>query len=287
MSRRPVVAIVVAYGAPDDLDACLAALARAIPVCVVDNSSSPRVREVATRHSADYIDSGRNAGFAAGVNIALRHIADPTTDVLLLNPDAIFTSVELHRLTQVLDASPRVGILSPRLEGDNGEPQRVVWPFPSPWRAALEAVGLGSLRASNTFVVGAVNLMRAECIRDVGLFDEQFFLYAEEADWQRRAAAAGWISALAPDVHAQHRGAGTSTDASTREVLFHSGQETYIRKWFGRPGWQAYRFAVILGAVGRAFVLRGPRRQEAARRARLYATGPRRAAGFRTRQPCG
>ena len=66
----------------------LAALGGAVPGLVVDNSSSPATAAVVRSAGARYVDPGANLGFAAAVNLALAHLADPARDVLLLNPDA-------------------------------------------------------------------------------------------------------------------------------------------------------------------------------------------------------
>jgi GT2 family glycosyltransferase len=234
------------------------------------------VEAVATRHGAAYIDAGSNRGFAAGVNIGLRRL--DAEDALLVNPDAVVTPDALRSLTSWLGHSgnERVAAVAPRIFGRDGAAQRVAWPFPTPLRACIEAIGLGRLPAPHRFVIGAVLLLRAEALADVGDFDERFFLYAEEADWQRRAYERGWTSAICAEADAQHVSAGTSADPLRRELLFHAAQETYIRKWFGPPGWLLYRAAVCAGAAARAVVLTGERRREAGRRALLYLRGPRR-----------
>ena len=114
-----------------------------------------------------------------------------------------------------------------------------------------------------SFVIGAVLLLRWEALSEVGLFDERFFLYAEETDWQRRALASAGRRRCARSVVARHRGAGTSTDPLRREVLFHAAQETYIRKWHGVAGWWSYRTAACLGATAVRLSLAGERRAEA------------------------
>jgi glycosyltransferase involved in cell wall biosynthesis/GT2 family glycosyltransferase len=260
------------------LDACLAAVAGVAPIVVVDNSSDLEVAAVVQRHGAQYVDAGANLGFAAGVNLGVRTLG-PGTDLLLLNPDAILTAEgarALHaRLTEL--GGEYVAALSPRLVGpDSGEEQRVRWPLPAPARMWREAVGLSRLAPPpDEFCVGAVLLLNAQAIAEVGPFDERFFLYAEETDWQRRAVMAGWRTAEMPDVIAVHQGAGTSTDLSRREVLFHAGTETYVRKWFGRRGWLSYRAAAILGAGLRGMLLRGQEAAVARARASLYLRGPR------------
>jgi GT2 family glycosyltransferase len=283
METDRVHVLVVAYGYAAELDVALQALEDRFPVTVVDNSSSQEVQDVAARRGVGYIDPGTNNGFASGVNVGLRHLrASPPTSVLLLNPDAVIRAHDLDTLAACLSKAPDLAAISPRLVEAGKPDQRVVWPFPSPWRAWLDAVGLGRIFSNlgPTFVIGAVVLLRWEVIEEVGLFDERFFLYCEETDWQRRAARHGWRSDICADSVATHAGAGSSDNGQRREALFHAGHETYIRKWYGGGGWFAYRVAAGLGAVLRSLVLRGERRTLAQRRALLYMRGPRRCAGL-------
>jgi GT2 family glycosyltransferase len=276
---RAVRIVVVAYGAPADLQECLAELNTGNDVIVVDNSCSGDVRAVAEVYGAQYVDAGSNVGFAAGVNIALA-LLHGEHDVLLLNPDARISRSQVQQLWSYMHrpGKERVGAVAPVLVNGEDSPERVEWPFPSPARAWVEAVGLGRLPSSRTFMIGAVLLLRREALQDVGGFDERFFLYAEETDWQRRARDAGWESELCTDVSAEHAGAGTSDDPVRREILFHAGQETYIRKWYGSVGWFGYRLAACAGSAVRSVVLPRERRIAAARRTLLYVRGPRRRA---------
>jgi GT2 family glycosyltransferase len=279
-----VHAIVVAYRVPEQLDRCLAGLGQELPVTVVDNSSMTEVEAVTRSYGATYVDAGGNLGFAAGVNIALRRLEQGESgDVLLVNPDAVVTPAAVRSLAACLGrpGNERVAAVAPRLVGPSGVEQRVVWPFPTPLRACAEAVGLGRLRSRRMYAIGAVLLLRGEALRDVGLFDTRFFLYAEEADWQRRARGRGWTSALCAEAVAHHVGAATSGDPLLRETLFHAAKETYIRKWYGPAGWWLYRLAACTGAFVRALVLTRERRREARRCALLYLRGPRRCAALR------
>jgi GT2 family glycosyltransferase len=280
---RPVEVVVVAFHGPDMLARCLEVVQGRFGTTVVDNSSDVAVRSAAEDALARYLDPGRNVGFAAGVNHALRPILKgPKVDVLLLNPDAVIEPEDVARLSRSLHrvGGERLAAIAPRLVGVDGTPERAFWPFPSPLRAMLDAAGLGRLWSRSGFAVGAVLLLRWEALLEVGLFDERFFLYAEEADWQRRARRLGWRSEIVGGAVALHVGAASSVDEDRREALFHAAQETYIRKWYGSFGWAVYRWAAFVGAAARAIVLNGRRRRAAAQRARLYARGPRRAASF-------
>jgi GT2 family glycosyltransferase len=282
-SRDGLDVVVVAYGAPELLDACLGSLEGSLPVVVVDNSSLPVVHEVCARHGARYVDPGRNLGFAGGVNLALRQSSrtdrddppSPDRAVLLLNPDARIDPEAVARLHRFLIDHPHLACVAPRqVDGAGGGDDRVGWPFPSPAGAWVEALGLGRLRRRVDFLIGSVLLVRSTALVEVGPFDEQFFLYAEETDWQRRARDLGWGTALRADVTAVHVGAGTGGDASVREGHFHASQERYVRKYFGPTGWQVYRAAVMTGAAVRAVALPGGRGRAAARRFHLYRQGP-------------
>jgi glycosyltransferase involved in cell wall biosynthesis/GT2 family glycosyltransferase len=276
-----VHAVIVAYGRPDLVASALGALGKtgegAPAAVVVDNSSSGAVREVAASAGASYLDPGRNLGFGAAVNLAVDKDVPAGADVLLLNPDAEIDASTVHALQARLHGEARLACVAPAQVDHNGRPQRVAWPFPSPALYWLEALGLGGLVRVRDFLVGSVLLVNGKALKEVGGFDESFFLYAEETDWQRRAREAGWGARLCADLHARHIGAATSAnDPAKREAFFAAGQERYIRKWYGPGGWALTRAAVVAGALARAAVLRGERRQEALGRAWRFAVGPSR-----------
>ena len=268
--------VVVAFHAPELLDNCLRALDGTFDVVVVDNSSDSRVAAVADRHGAGYRDPGRNLGFAGGVNLGCAE--RDGRDVLLLNPDAAIGRAGILALHARLRADPGIAAVAPaQHQPDDDEAARVVWPFPSPSGAWVEAVGFGWTRRHEDFLIGSVLLLADRALTDVGGFDEQFFLYAEESDWQRRAADRGWRVAYCPEISATHVGAGTGGDPTVRETHFQGSHERYIRKHHGTLGWWSYRSAALVGAGARAIVLPGERRHKAGTRFRLFRHGPLRA----------
>lgn len=269
-----VEVIVVAYGAPELLREALDPLG-GLPVTVIDNSSLPEIAELCRAFGVRYIDSGANIGFGAAVNIGLRDRLLPGADILLVNPDARIERAAIASLHRALRSAPDIASVGPEQRDDAGRPARVEWPFPSPARAWLEALGLARLGGRGPrFVIGSVLLLRAEALAQVGGFDERFFLYAEETDWAYRAHRLGWRHAVVPGVLAQHVGAGTSSDPRRREVHFHASQERYLRKHFGEAGWLSARVADWAGAMARAILLPGERGRSARRRAALYRLGP-------------
>lgn len=271
-----VEVVVVAYGSPTLLEAALTGVA-GLPVTVVDNSSDSEVADLAGRFGARYLDPGRNLGFGPAVNLALAERLRPGRPVLLLNPDARVTRTDVAALHRRLRTEPALAAVGPSQVDERGVPARVAWPFPTPTLAWAEAVGLGRFVRAPGFVIGSVLLLADEALTDVGGFDEEFFLYAEETDWQRRATARGWQVAVATDVEAVHVGGASSSDSTLRAALFHAGQERYYRKHHGAGGWQSARLARLAGASVRGALRSGPARAEHWRDARLYGVGPVRA----------
>ncbi|HEX7459427.1 MAG TPA: glycosyltransferase, partial [Acidimicrobiales bacterium] len=274
-TEDPLV-VVVAFHAPDLLDRCLTDLGDEFDVVVVDNSSDARVARIADHHGTRYIDPGRNLGFGTGANLGCNQRRG--RDVLLLNPDAGIAPDGVRALRAALEADPGLAAVAPRqYDPDHLDDARVGWPFPTPVGAWIEAAGLGRLRRRTDFLIGSVLLLSSAALDDVGGFDEQFFLYAEETDWQRRAADRGWRVAVCQPVVATHVGAGTGGDPVTRETHFQASHERYIRKHHGTGGWWCYRTATMAGAGLRVVVLPGDRRKAAALRLRLFRAGPLRA----------
>lgn len=273
----PPQVVVVAYGSPRLLRGALETIGTDASVTIVDNSSSPETRALADETGAHYLDPGRNLGFGAGVNVGLASLDDrglSGSDILLLNPDARIGMEGVAEMQRHLHAAARRGVVgATQVDPATGDPVRVWWPAPHPARAVAEAVGLGRLNRAREFAIGSILLLRAEAIADVGRFDERFFLYTEEADWQKRARQRGWGIDVA-EVSASHVGGGTSDDAGLRDRHFHASIERYIRKHYGALGWAVFRGSMVAGGAFRGLLLRGEPGRAARARARLYVRGP-------------
>jgi GT2 family glycosyltransferase len=275
MTVRSVDVVVVAYGDPANLATCLESLQGAYPAVVVDNGSSLETRRIAEAAGASYLDPGTNLGFGAAVNRAVAGLAPDRDAVLLLNPDAYMRPAAVERLREEIDADVHVACVAPAQHRPGSDRAAVVcWPFPTPLRAWAEAVGLGRFVGGWGYVIASVLLVRRGAFFDVGGFDEGFFLYAEEADWERRATRRGWTVRYCADAEAVHAGAATDPDTDRRHVRFHAGVERYMRKWHGQWGWRSYQAATVLTALRRGLVGGRARRHASMRLAGLYTRGP-------------
>lgn len=244
--------LIVAFRSDALLPGCLAALAGAAPVTVIDNDARASTRAIADAYGARYLPMPTNVGFAAAVNAGLARSWDGSSDVLLLNPDALLEPGSLDALIAGLHApGTRRAAVGPRLADPSGRPQRPEWPMPSPLQVWLDAIGADRAWRGPMFITGAALMLNGEALTEIGALDERYFLYAEEADWQMRAQRAGWSVAVVPEATAVHVGAASSGDPLHRLMLFQASGRMFARRWYGRVGAGVMRTGSIVAAARR------------------------------------
>jgi N-acetylglucosaminyl-diphospho-decaprenol L-rhamnosyltransferase len=97
------------------------------------------------------------------------------------------------------------------------------------------------------WVQGTALLVRREVIKQVGGFDERFFMYSEEIDWQRRIKAAGWRIVHLPDAQVIHYGGKSSEQVGARrDIYYHTSKASYFAKHHGWAAGQAVRIALLV-----------------------------------------
>ncbi|MEN9557718.1 MAG: hypothetical protein RL141_87 [Candidatus Parcubacteria bacterium] len=183
---------------------------------LVDNGRDGTAEMVRERFPwVTVIDAGTNRGFGAGNNIALRETRGKY--VMLINPDLTLFPGEMEKLLAFAEGVPDVGIIGPRVENPDGSRQESCTRLSTPLIPLYRRTPLGrtpwGVRAVDRYfmrdtshhdphdaeaVYGAAMLIRREVLDTVGMFDERFFMYYEDEDLCRRAAAAGWRVHYAP-----------------------------------------------------------------------------------------
>jgi N-acetylglucosaminyl-diphospho-decaprenol L-rhamnosyltransferase len=214
MSAR-MQALVIEYRSPHRTTACVKALLeQGVPVVqVVDNSADNGITYalLAAAFADDgrvrILDAGANLGFAAGVNLGLRHRVSER--VLLINNDALPSAGVISALETALDTAQDACIVFPSLM-HAGQPLGQV--YYHRWFAVLT-----SRRWPGTFEVprGCCMLAALDRIPVAPLFDEQFFMYGEEIalGWHmhRRGARISHVGA----VWVEHEGSATARRGSS------------------------------------------------------------------------
>src|SRR5665647_17768 len=229
MSTPRVGIIVLNYNGDMCLSSCLASLDQlAYPnkeIIVVDNGSSDDSfsRAEASFPQFTFVRNGKNEGFAKGMNIGMRlaflHNADWC---LLFNYDAEIDTQALSSLMVVAQKYPHAGLLSPmiyekgsdRLWFGKGRIQflrmRATHEAPSPEELVSESY-------RSEFLTGCALLIKKEVALTIGLLDERFFLYYEDADYSLQETEAGFENLVVPRARVWH---SEESKANPRKTYF-------------------------------------------------------------------
>jgi GT2 family glycosyltransferase len=246
---------------------------------VIDNGSTDgTVALVRERFPNVRIIEQENRGLAAGWNAGIR--ATSGDFVLILNADAWAIGDAVERLAAYADGHPRTAVVGPRLRYPDGRLQPSVRGFPTVWRLATEYLFLRKLaprsRALNAFyaagfdhatereadfVMGACMLVRRAAIDEVGLLDEDFFLFSEETDWCYRFRQAGWEVLFTPRAEFAHVYGAVHGGRMFKESV--RGHLRFLAKHHGLRTAERARFVLAVGCL-----LRVPRDRQYASIAR-------------------
>ncbi len=207
---------------------CLASLVRqsfrGFDIVVVDNSAKQLAREAgAERFGATVIEQKKNTGFGAAVNAGFRQSRAPL--VATLNDDAVAHPDWLSELAAAADAHPDAGMFSSqvRLAGDgrlDSAGMLVCGDGTSKQRGHLEPPERFSQPEEVLLPSGSAALYRRAMLEEIGMFDEDFFLYCEDTDLGLRARWAGWKCMYVPGAQADHGYSATAGRASPLKAYY-------------------------------------------------------------------
>ncbi len=270
-----LAAVIVTYNSGEALPGLLDSLGaglsgiRRTEVVVADNASTDDSVEIASRHpiGARVIKTGRNGGYAAGINAALSVVPEEA-DVLILNPDIRLRPGAARPLVERLRKFG-AGVAVPRLLHEDGTLVHSLRREPSivtAWADALLGTSLGSridvgecicdTRRYSTgarvdWGSGAALCVSARARAKVSAWDESYFLYSEEVDFQRRVRDAGMGIAFVPESEMVHIGGDYRRNARLYAILT-ANRIRYYRRHHGVVPTFMFRMAVVAGEVLRS-----------------------------------
>jgi GT2 family glycosyltransferase len=280
--------VIVTWNTRELLAQCLESIYSSEPeqdfeVFVVDNASSDGSSEMVRAQFplVHLIVNDRNVGFARANNQAIRSCAGRY--VLLLNSDTIVKSGAFDALIEFMDAHMRAGASGARLLNTDGSLQYSCSPAPSLAGEFKRLFHLPGVRPDGYYpmhkwdqrrtrqvdvILGACLILRHQTLDQVGLLDEDYFMYSEEVDLCHRIMAAGWELYWVPQAQVIHLGGQSTGQASEAMFLrLYQAKLIYFRKQHGR--WQAllYKLIIMMAALFRliltplAWLQKPPKRQ--------------------------
>lgn len=216
--------IIVSFNTKDILRKCLSSVfskksGRAYEVFVIDNNSSDGSSQMLKDEftTVNLIKSKENLGFAKANNQVLKRIKSKY--VFLLNPDAEVIDDAIDKMIDFMERNNDVGILGPKLLNEDGSLQKERAAFPGLFDQILLLLKLHRTPKLNKFVypdydyeknseaehlMGSALMVRKKVFDEIGYFDEDFFVWFEEVDLEKRAKEAGWKIVYYSEAQVKH-----------------------------------------------------------------------------------
>ena len=244
-------------------------------IFVVDNDSQDGSYEKLKSTFKDEIASGKikliandyNQGFAVANNIAIKESKGDF--ILLLNSDAIVKDGSIDNSLDYIKNHNDIGAIGPKILLPNGELDKAAKrSFPNPKNSFYRLFGFSKINKNsedNNYnlndldpdgiyevdsLVGAFMIVRKETIEQIGLLDEDYFMYGEDIDWCYRIKEAGWkviYYGKAEIIH--YKGSSSKKQKSKLIYEFHRSMYLFYNKHYNNKYSFLTKLAVYLGIL--------------------------------------
>jgi GT2 family glycosyltransferase len=232
------------------LDPCLKSLCEgglksSYDVIVVDNGSTDGSQQMLAEKYPDVklIQNAGNVGLGKASNQGIE--ATNGRHVLLLNNDTLVNGPALDMLVEFLDTHSDAGAVAGKLLNPDGSFQSGYAPFSTLSEEFLIVTHIGEMLwsgypshgdsneiQSTGWLSSACLLVRRAALEQVGVLDESYFIYGDEADLQYRLNKAGWKVFFLPESTIIHFG-GRSMDRWKRRKMVYRGKMMFYKKNYG------------------------------------------------------
>src|SRR4029453_14242974 len=283
-----VSVVVVTFNSAQWIERCLESV-RGYETIVVDHGSQDETLEIVrSRFPEVRLIEEENRGMGGGNNTGMRLASERY--FLLLNSDAWAVGDAVAQLTAFADQHPEAAVVGAGLLNQDGSLQRSGRAFLTLWRLGAEYLFLRKLAPRSPllnrfyegdfdhdaarevdWLFGASLLVRRDAADEVGLFDEDFFMFSEETDWCFRFRQAGWSVWFFPGADVVHVGG-----ASHGGRLFEENVRGHLRFLAKHPGAreaEGARRLLLAGVRLRLLIFRGERRNGYREAARWLSSG--------------
>ena len=276
--------VIVNYNVKYYVGQCIDSVRRALrgidsEIIVVDNHSRDgSVDYLSKIEGVRIIESGHNLGFSKANNIAIRQ--STAEYVLMLNPDTIVAEDAIRMIIDFADSHPQAGGIGVRMHNDWGTTARESRRgLPSPMTSFYKIIGLSKRLPQHRkygryymgwlpwdspsrieVVSGACFLVRRKALDEVGLMDEDYFMYGEDIDLSYRLLKGGWENWFVPADIIHYKGESTQKTSFNYVHVFYNAMLIFMRKHYSHLSWLiiwplqiAVYFIALLALMGTLF----------------------------------
>ena len=241
LSARVVVVVLNWNNEPDTaacLDSLMAQRDAVFQILLVDNASGDGSGDRLHQRYPDvaYLRTQENVGYAGGNNRGIEWALERGADwVVVLNNDTVLAPDCLYFLLEAASSDSRIAALSPLVTrydapdavwfaGGHIDRARAVGVHDGENESVARWIATNAIAAParswypSTFLCGCCLLLRAEALRTVGAFREDYFAYVEDLELSRRLSRAGWMLGWTPSARLLHRVPPTAQRASAFQI---------------------------------------------------------------------
>jgi len=273
--------IIVNWNSKEYLEKCIESILRwtadiKYEMIVIDGASFDGCGEMLQRRFTQvrFIQSQKNIGFAKANNVAFRESRGRY--ILFLNPDTELITPAVNIMFAYIQKATNSGAIGCKLLNADKTVQtsclqafptllnqfldsellRTLWPKSSLWGNA-HLFGAQITAGEVEGIVGACIMVERSLFEKVGLFSEDYFMYAEDLDLCYKIKQAGYMNYYLPDASIIHFGGG-STEKAPRDfsvVMMRESIWRMMRKTGGNVYALAYRVSTMISSIGRLIAL--------------------------------
>lgn len=219
---------------------------------LIDNSPSDDFKKqnekLLSEKNIKYLFVGKNVGYGAGHNIALKEAINQSEYHLVFNPDVYFDENVIEELYHYASTNPLTGHIMPKILYPDGSLQYSCKLVPTPLDLLARLLPGNVLKKRKEkfelrftgynktievpYLSGCFMFFKCAALKETGIFDERFFMYPEDIDITRRIHRS-YKTIYYPYVHVYHKHAKSSFK-NFKMFLIHI---TNINKYFNKWGW--------------------------------------------------
>ncbi len=219
-------------------------------IIVVDNNSEDSIGEIIAWQYPEiiFIQNKRNLGMGAGNNVGIKKAQGDY--ITVMNPDTIAFKDTFKKLYNFMEANSEVGLAGPQQFYPNKTIQDSCYRWHNLLTPIYRRTPLGKLRFACkdldkflmkdfdhqstrevNWLLGSFLFCRAKALKQVGLFDERFFIYFEDTDLCRRFWQKDWLVVYYPEAKIIHNHLRQSAEVPWYKFLWHKPTRYHIASW--------------------------------------------------------
>ena len=273
-----VLVAIVSFRSGPQIEELLPSIGRttaALTTVIANNAVGDDLSPLSNRFNATILEMGSNRGYGSAINEAVRRTEGSPDWILVVNPDVTFVPGAIDALVDIGESDSRTGSVGPQILTAEGEVYPSARQLPSlrtgvghallsriwrdnPWTHRYRTDRESPPRRRDAgWLSGACVLIRGTLFKQLGGFDEGYFMYFEDVDLGRRIGRAGFRNVYAPTAIVTHTGAH-ATRSSGRAMIraHHASAYRYMaedyRGWYLAP----LRAVLRIGLAVRSYLVR-------------------------------